>query len=80
MGSMKRGTTAKKKKAAPKKSAVKRAAPKRASVKSAAPTRSPLVRVKEVAQEVVQQATTAVTEGVETLKDFGGTIVDRVTT
>jgi hypothetical protein len=36
--------------------------------------------VKEVAQEVVQQATNAVTEGVDTLKGFGETIVDRVTT
>jgi hypothetical protein len=68
---MKRGVSAKKK-AAPKKTAAKRAAPKR--------RRSPLVRVKEVAQEVVQQATTAVTEGVEAIKDMGENIVDRVTT
>jgi hypothetical protein len=38
------------------------------------------VRVKEVAQEVVQQATTAMTEGVEAVKEFGETLVDRVTT
>jgi hypothetical protein len=68
---MKRGVAAKKK-AAPKKTAVKRAAPK--------PRRSPLVRVKQVAQEVVQQATTAVSEGVEAIKDISETIVDRVTT
>jgi hypothetical protein len=38
------------------------------------------VRVKEVAQQVVQQATTAVAEGVETLKEVGETLVERVTT
>jgi hypothetical protein len=65
-----------KKKAAPKKAAPKKAAAKRV----AKPRRSPLVRVKEVAQEVVQQATTAVTEGVETLKVISENIVDRVTT
>jgi len=70
--SMKRGKSAKKK--AAKKST------KRAAVKSRARRRSPIVRVKEVAQEVVQQATTAVAEGVETLKGFGETLVDRVTT
>jgi hypothetical protein len=32
-----------------------------------------------VAKEVAQQATTAVTEGVETIKELGGTIVERVT-
>jgi hypothetical protein len=78
MGSMKRGTSAKKK-SATKKSA-KRAAPKRAAVKSRAPRRSPIVRVKDVAQEVVSQAATAVTEGVDALKGIGETIVDRVTT
>ncbi|MFI5229542.1 MAG: hypothetical protein ACHQWU_10760 [Gemmatimonadales bacterium] len=39
---------------------------------------SPLARVTRVAKEVAQQATTAVTEGVETLKELGETIVDRV--
>jgi hypothetical protein len=36
--------------------------------------------VTRVAREVAQQATSAVTEGVETIKDFGEGIVDRVTT
>jgi hypothetical protein len=34
--------------------------------------------VTRVAKEVAQQATTAVSEGVETLKEFGENIVDRV--
>jgi hypothetical protein len=37
-----------------------------------------VARVKRVTQEVVQQATVAVQAGVETLKDFGGNLVDRV--
>jgi hypothetical protein len=39
---------------------------------------SPVARVKRVTREVVQQATVAVTAGVETLKDVGGGLVDRV--
>jgi hypothetical protein len=70
---MKRGTSAKKK-------VVKKSSAKRAATKRRAPRRSPIVRVKEVAQEVVQQATTAVTEGVDALKGLGETLVDRVTT
>jgi len=34
--------------------------------------------VTRVAKEVAQQATSAVTEGVETLKELGENIVDRV--
>ncbi|HJQ20344.1 MAG TPA: hypothetical protein VJ867_08360 [Gemmatimonadaceae bacterium] len=34
--------------------------------------------MKRVTQEVVQQAATAVTAGVETLRDFGGSLVDRM--
>jgi len=41
--------------------------------------RSPIVRVKRVAQEVAQQATTAVTEGYEAVKGFGESVVERVT-
>ena len=41
-------------------------------------SRSPLARVKRVAQEVAQQATTAVAQGVETLKEIGENIVERV--
>ena len=37
-------------------------------------------RVKRVAQEVVQQAQVAVAAGVETLKDFGENLMDRVRT
>jgi hypothetical protein len=53
-----------------------------ASAKRRSTTRSrkqsPVARVKRVTREVVQQATVAVTAGVETLKDFGGNLVDRV--
>jgi hypothetical protein len=35
--------------------------------------------VTRVAKEVAQQASTAVSEGVESLKEFGENIVDRVT-
>jgi hypothetical protein len=40
--------------------------------------KSPVARVKAVATEVAQQATVAVAAGVETLKDLGGQLVDRV--
>ena len=40
---------------------------------------SALSRVTRVAKEVAHQATTAVSEGVETIKEFGEGIVDRVT-
>lgn len=39
---------------------------------------SPVARVKRVTQEVVQQAAVAVTSGMETLRDIGGNIIDRV--
>ncbi len=39
---------------------------------------SPVARVKRVTQEVVQQAAGAVTSGMETLRDIGGNIMDRV--
>jgi hypothetical protein len=35
--------------------------------------------VTRVAKEVVQQATTAMTEGAESIKEFGEGIVERVT-
>jgi len=38
-----------------------------------------MARVTRVAKEVAQQASTAVTEGLETVKEFSGSIVDRVT-
>jgi hypothetical protein len=64
---------------AKKKSASRGPAIKRRVAKKQRKSTSPLARVKRVAQEVAQQATTAVTEGVETLKDFGESIVERVT-
>ena len=39
-----------------------------------------VARVKRVAQEVAQQAQVAVAAGVETLKDFGENLMDRVRT
>jgi hypothetical protein len=41
---------------------------------------SPVARVKRVTREVVHQAAVAVSSGVETLKDIGGNLVDRVRT
>jgi hypothetical protein len=59
---------------------VKRSATARSSSAAPkAPRRSPIARVTRVAKEVAQQASTAVTEGFETVKEFGGSIVDRVT-
>jgi hypothetical protein len=45
---------------------------------TASPATSPLARVTRVAKEVAHQASSAVTEGVESLKEFGETIVERV--
>jgi len=39
-----------------------------------------VARVKRVTREVVQQATVAVSSGVETLRDLGENLVDRVRT
>ena len=41
---------------------------------------SPVARVRRVTREVVQQAQVAVAAGVETLKDLGGNLVDRMRT
>ena len=49
--------------------------PRRSATRS---KQSPVARVKRVTREVVQQAAVAVTAGVETLKGFGGDLVDRV--
>jgi len=52
---------------------------KKAAVKKAAKRRSsPLARVKRVATGVVEQAQSAVTHGVEAVKELGENIVDRV--
>ena len=64
-----------------KKRPAKRSAAKKRSASSGqkAATQSPMARVTRVAKEVAQQASTAMTEGLETVKEFGGSIVDRVT-
>ena len=49
--------------------------PRRSSSRS---KQSPVARVKRVTREVVHQAGAAVSAGVETLKDFGGDLVERV--
>ena len=41
---------------------------------------SPIARVTRVAKELAHQATSAVAGGVETIKEAGGSLVDRVTT
>jgi hypothetical protein len=46
--------------------------------RGAARKQSPVARVKRVTREVVQQAAVAVTSGVETLRDLGENLVDRV--
>lgn len=40
---------------------------------------SPISRVTRVAKEIAHQATSAVAEGVEAIKEAGGSLVDRVT-
>ena len=88
----KRGATKKStKRPAIKKSAAKRPAIKKGAAKRSggvtrsssggrkAAAQSPMARVTRVAKEVAQQASTAVTEGLETVKEFSGSIVDRVT-
>jgi hypothetical protein len=70
-----------KKRAGARKSATRKmASPARKSAPRKAASRKPsrVARVKRVTQEVVQQATVAVSAGVETLKDFGGNLMDRV--
>jgi hypothetical protein len=63
------------KKAVVKKAVVKKAATKRAGAKRKS---SPLARVKRVATGVVEQAQSAVTHGVEAVKELGENIVERV--
>ena len=70
------------KKSAARTPAAKKQPAKRPAVKkkkSPSRSRSPMQRVTRVAKEVAQQATAAVTEGVETLKEMGESIVERVT-
>ena len=58
--------------------ATSRSAPKRSRPAAKKRRQSPVARVKRVAREVAQQASSAMSSGVETLRDFGETIVDRV--
>ena len=55
------------------KAAVKRPAAKKKR------TSSPIARVTRVMKEVAQQATSAVSEGMETVKEMGENLVERVT-
>lgn len=60
------------------KSAGRAAARRKTSAKKGkARKQSTVARVKRVAREVMQQATGAVTAGVETLKEAGGNLVER---
>jgi len=88
-----RKSAAKKKAAkrpAAKKAVVKRIAAKKVAAKRAASASSnapsnggenpgALSRVTRVAKELAQQTTTAVSEGVEKVKEMGGSLVERVT-
>jgi hypothetical protein len=76
-GAAKRGGA---KKSAVKKSSAKRSTAKRSSAKRSGGGRknSPLDRVKRVATGVVEQAQTAVSHGVDAVKELGENIVDRV--
>ena len=63
--------------AAKRKSSARKATAKRSRLAGVA-KRLPVARVKRVTREVVQQATVAVSAGVDTLKDFGENLVNRV--
>ena len=71
----KRSTAKKGAKKAVKKAVVKKAARRRVAKKS----NSLVARVKRVATGVVEQAQTAVSQGVDAAKELGENIVDRVT-
>jgi hypothetical protein len=57
-----------------------RSAIRRGSSRARKRTASVARRVKRVTQEVVSQATTAVSAGVDTIRDLGENLVDRVRT
>ncbi|MEO8560423.1 MAG: hypothetical protein ABI601_00005, partial [bacterium] len=76
-------STAKKstaKKSTAKKSTAKQSTAKRGGTKRAAPRKSasPLERVKRVASGVVEQAQSAMSSGVDAVKELGENIVERV--
>ena len=72
------------KKSSAKKSSAKRGSARRSAAKRSRPAakksrrQSAVGRVKRVTREVAQQATAAVTAGVETLRDLGENFVERV--
>jgi IS5 family transposase len=74
-----RGSAAKKGRSAARRSRSKRPATK-PSVGTRSGRQAAVARVKRVTREVMQQATDAMSAGVETLRDLGGNIVDRVRT
>jgi hypothetical protein len=67
------------KSAAAKAPGIKRAVTKTVTAAKTITPDGTIARVKRVAQKVAHQAQTAVVEGVETLRDLGGSIVERVT-
>jgi len=73
----KRGATARRGAASKARSSSKKRPAKNRSAKRSS-KQSPVARVKRVTREVVQQAQVAVAAGVETLKDLGGNLVDRM--
>jgi hypothetical protein len=68
--SRKRGTT--------RKSAARKTSARKTSAGKTTTRRAQVARVKRVAKEVVQQAQTAVVAGVETLRDLGENLMERV--
>ena len=72
--------SASRKGASARKSAPRRSAARKAPARKSTTRRARLERVKRVTQEVVQQAQGAVVAGVESLKDLGENLMDRVRT
>lgn len=60
--------------------AAKRGSARKSAPRKKAARRSPVARVKRVTREVVEQAQVAVAAGVETLKDLGENLMERVRT
>ncbi len=75
-GAARRGRTVKK--ASAKRSGTSRSASASLKRRPTVRKQSPVARVKRVSREVVQQATVAVSAGVETLRDLGESLVNRV--
>lgn len=75
-GTSRAGTKASSRKRGTKRPAARKGAAKRG--RTAKRKQSPVARVKRVTRGVVQQAAGAVSTGMDTLRDFGGNLVDRV--